>query len=213
MFVNCKALTSVREVGSFSDLGKLLKQGDLISPSGNLKEELKVFMGGAFFKEPGEEASGFPWVFSTFDLDRDDEKIDPAGWELKHYLENPVILWAHDSRIPAIGRSEGTAVTEGALRGRIFFNEKEYDPFGWGIGQRVAQGVIRAGSVGFLVNKVEVTGREDDPELIFREQELLEFSICNIPSNPYALSRESEQLTETAENRFWDSIIRNPRRM
>jgi hypothetical protein len=191
MYVNCRALDHPREIKDFGTLGKLLKEGDLLTSKGVLKQELKIFMGGAFFKEQLKtDDEIFPWVFSTFDLDRDDERIDPSGWDLKNYQKNPVILWAHDSRIPAIGMSKETGVKDRILGGNIIFNSKEMDPFGWGIGQRVAANVIRAGSVGFMVQKVEVTEESGEPSLIFRNQELLEFSICNIPSNPQPLHQE-----------------------
>ncbi len=210
MFVNCKALERGIEIKDFTYLARLLKEGDLITPSGDLKEELKISMGGAFFGEKDLEGPVFPWIFSTFDLDRDEEKIDPAGWDLKNYLKNPVILWAHDSRIPAIGVSRDTAVRNGVLGGNISFNSRETDPFGWGIGQRVADGVIRAGSVGFMVNKVEILDSADGTGLIFREQELLEFSICNIPSNPYALNLQRDKVHSIPEvSSFWSGLIRH----
>ncbi|MDR2186336.1 MAG: hypothetical protein LBO80_11835 [Treponema sp.] len=42
------------------------------------------------------------------------------------------------------------------LHGVVIFNDKDYDPFGWAIGQRVKAGVIRAGSVGFRVIEIEL---------------------------------------------------------
>jgi hypothetical protein len=41
---------------------------------------------------------GIAWTFSTFDLDRFDERINPAGWDFKQYMENPVVEWARRSR-------------------------------------------------------------------------------------------------------------------
>jgi hypothetical protein len=38
-----------------------------------------------------DELAGVPWTFSTFDLDRFDERVDPQGWELAQYKNNPVI--------------------------------------------------------------------------------------------------------------------------
>jgi HK97 family phage prohead protease len=156
---------------------------------------VKLYLGGLFFKEAPKDGR-YPWVFSTFDLDRHEERIDPKGWRLENYLKNPVVLWAHDSRIPAIGNAEGVAVTGGVLGGTVCFNEQSIDPFGWGIGQRVRTGVIRAGSVGFMVEKVEVTDSGDKSRLVIRQQELLEFSICNVPANPFALGSRGITHTE-----------------
>jgi HK97 family phage prohead protease len=141
------------------------------------------------------------WTLSTFDLDRFGERIDPAGWEYKRYRDNPVVEWAHRYDIPAIGKIEGLTADDNGLHGLVIFNGKDYDPFGWAIGQRVKDGVIRAGSVGFRVIEIELPDKEtgkDGTTLIFRKQELLEFSICNVPANPFALCKRNEQMNHPA---------------
>ena len=139
---------------------------------------------------------GIAWTLSTFDLDRFDERIDPMGWDFKRYVQNPVVEWAHRYDIPAIGKIEGLTIDDEGLHGLVFFNDKEFDAFGWSIGQRVKAGVIRAGSVGFRVIEIEIPDKataQDGTSLIFRKQELLEFSICNVPANPFALAREKRK--------------------
>jgi HK97 family phage prohead protease len=134
-----------------------------------------------------------PWTFSTGDVDRYLERIDPEGWELEAFRRNPVVQWAHRSDIPAIGKADQVGVRDDALAGDVVFNPREFDPFGWSIGERVRFGSITAGSVGFLVLKIEVPKQNPDTELIYRRQELVEFSICNVPANPYALADTSQQ--------------------
>ncbi|MBI9103750.1 MAG: peptidase [Spirochaetales bacterium] len=219
MLINCKHLNKEKTPINNRGLIKLLTEGSLISPTGELKEEVEVFLGGPFFKKltPDKTDNRFPWTFSTFDEDRDEERIDPAGWKLDNYLKNPVVLWAHDSRIPAIGYAEGTGIHENTLSGEVIFNDKEVDPFGWGVGQRVASGAIRAGSVGFLIHKVEIQENGKESKLIFRNQELLEFSICNVPSNPFALNLNHQYETpipdhtepKELEKTFWTNLIRS----
>jgi HK97 family phage prohead protease len=160
-----------------------------------------------------EAGQGFSWTLSTFDLDRFGERIDPAGWDYKRYMDNPVVQWAHRYDIPAIGKIEGLAADDGGLHGLVFFNDKAFDPFGWAIGQRVKAGVIRAGSVGFRVIEIEIPDKEtakDGTSLIFRKQELLEFSICNVPANPFALAKSSEAAkpeTTQEPSPFWGNFI------
>ena len=164
-----------------------------------------------------EAGQGFPWTLSTFDLDRFAERIDPAGWDFKRFTENPVVEWSHRYDIPAIGKIEGLTIDNDGLHGLVFFNDKSFDAFGWSIGQRVKAGVIRAGSVGFRPIEIEIPSKEDGKDgtaLIFRKQELLEFSICNVPANPYALARRNEGLgmrNEKSDNasHFWDCLINN----
>ena len=162
-----------------------------------------------------ETGQGFPWTLSTFDLDRFGERIDPQGWDFKRYMVNPVVEWAHRYDIPAIGKIEGLTIDDEGLHGLVYFNDKSYDPFGWSIGQRVKAGVIRAGSVGFRVIEIEIPSKEDSKDgtsLIFRKQELLEFSICNVPANPFALAKTIEAVkTETTQDlnhpTFWGGFI------
>lgn len=170
-----------------------------------------------FALSASDEAAGIPWTLTTFDLDRYGERIDPAGWDFKRYRDNPVVEWSHRYEIPAIGRIEGLAVDDEGLHGRVIFNSKDYDNFGWSIGERVKAGVIRAGSVGFRVIEIEIPDKEtakDGTTLIFRKQELLEFSVCNVPANPYALAKAVDKAgTDTKQELggplFWGGLIHN----
>ncbi|MDR0313968.1 MAG: HK97 family phage prohead protease [Treponema sp.] len=199
--------------------GLLKVSGDveLIAPIQIRNEELE--------KRKEKTIGGISWTFSTFDLDRYGERIDPLGWDFSQYVKNPVIEWAHCFHIPAIGKAENIHVDENGLHGVIVFNDKSFDPFGWSIGERVKAGVIRAGSVGFRVMEIEIPDKEtakDGTSLIFRKQELLEFSICNVPANPFALSKmRNEELGMSNEelgmncqsgpnaSLFWGSLINN----
>jgi len=165
----------------------------------------------------GENEKGMPWTLSTYDLDRFGEKIDPQGWDFKRFINNPVVEWAHRYDIPAIGKIEGLTVDDEGLHGLVIFNDKSFDPFAWGIEQRVRAGVIRAGSVGFRVIEIEIPSKEDSRDgtsLIFRKQELLEFSICNVPANPFALAKNIELAkTENTQGlnhpNYWGGLINN----
>jgi len=183
-----------------------------------VKSDVELIASVPFIKEEGkkeESEEGFAWTLSTYDLDRYAERIDPAGWDIRGYLDNPVVEWAHNFLIPAIGKIERLTADNNGLHGRVFFNDKSYDPFGWSIGQRVKAGVIRAGSVGFRPIEVEIPSKADSKDgttLIFRKQELLEFSICNVPANAFALTEKREQVTENREREesaspFWGSLI------
>jgi HK97 family phage prohead protease len=175
--------------------------------------DVELIAPAPFLLAAGDEAvEGLPWILSTFDLDRFGERIDPAGWDYKRYMENPVVEWAHRYDIPAIAHIKSLAVDDGGLRGLVVFNDKDYDPFGWAIGQRVRAGVIRAGSVGFRVMEIEIPDKEtgkDGTTLIFRKQELLEFSICNVPANPFALAKsiKTETKQDVGSSMFWGNII------
>ena len=173
--------------------------------SGKVAAQVEVF------KSVDVEKENFHWVMSTFDTDRDFEKVDQSGWDLKNYLMNPVVLWSHDYTIPAIGIAKNVKA-ENQLEGDIVFNDKDFDEFGWSIGQRVKAGVLRCGSVGFRVDELEFLEAHDrDCDCIFRKQELLEFSICCVPSNPFALNvptkkLEIERVIQNEECSFYDKL-------
>jgi HK97 family phage prohead protease len=165
----------------------------------------------------GEEAGdGIAWTLSTFDLDRFGERIDPAGWDYKRYMDNPVVEWAHRYDIPAIGKADSLYADEKGLHGVVIFNDKDYDPFGWALGERVKRGIIRAGSVGFRILEIEIPSKEDGKDgttLIFRKQELLEFSICNVPANPFALTKtiaegKAEIIQDLTCPTFWGGLLK-----
>jgi len=162
------------------------------------------------------ESNGFAWTLSTFDLDRFGERVDPQGWDFKRYMQNPVVEWAHRYDIPAIGKMDNLTIDDNGLHGVVFFNDKSFDPFAWSIEQRVKSGVIRAGSVGFRVIEIEIPDRKTQEEgtfLIFRKQELLEFSICNVPANPFALAKNESAKTEVKQDiglpNFFGGFINN----
>ena len=160
-----------------------------------VSQDIELITSVPFCLSSENDNEQFAWTLSTFDLDRYDERIDPHGWDFKKFLLNPVVEWAHKYDIPAIGKIETLSIDDDGLRGVVCFNPKEIDPFGWSIGQRVKAGVIRAGSVGFRVIEIEIPDKktaEDGTYLIFRKQELLEFSICNVPANPFALAKSIE---------------------
>jgi HK97 family phage prohead protease len=179
--------------------------------TGGFPAEVEVIATVPFALTKGEAGEDrVAWTFSTFDLDRVGERIDPAGWDFKRFLDNPVVEWAHRYDIPAIGRAEGLFADGKGLHGVVVFNDKDYDPFGWAVGERVKHGVIRAGSVGFRPLEIELPDKEtakDGTVLVFRKQELVEFSVCNVPANPFALSKGWEQKKQSELAPFWGNFI------
>ena len=193
-----------KELGCREKLLKFLKEN---THGGIVQPQVEVF------KSIDVQKDSFHWVMSTFDTDRDFEKVDPKGWNLKNYLANPVILWSHDYSIPAIGYAENVKA-DTVLEGDIVFNSKEFDEFGWSIGERVKAGALRCGSVGFIAEEVEFLEAKDrNCDLIFRKQELLEFSICCVPENPFAQNSGTKRLEiteviqdEPEELSYWDKL-------
>lgn len=164
---------------------------DKKTPKGEAKEELQLFRGfSTVFGKDETDPDLYNWTFSSEDVDSYGDTIDQKGWLMDRYNKNPIILWAHDHRIPGIGYAQKTWANPN-LGGAIRFNPKEVDPFADGIRARIDFGTIKTGSVGFMPfewemkeervgSAMEITG------IHFLIQELMEFSICNVPANPFA---------------------------
>jgi len=129
------------------------------------------------------------FCFSDGSVDRMGDTIDPNGWDLSDFLQNPVALWAHDSTQPTIGKASNVGVESARLMGDIEFAPFETYAFADTIYRLYEGGFLNAVSVGFL--PIEYSYVEDDPDrgwgIDFKRQQLLEISACPIPANPNAL--------------------------
>jgi HK97 family phage prohead protease len=115
-----------------------------------------------------------------------------AGWELKRFKRNPIILFNHKSDVP-VGHSPKTFIDEdrNALVSRIKLADEGTSDFIDTLYKLMKQRIVRAVSVGFRPTKdVEILRDKEGAflGLEFNGQELLEVSIVSIPANPNSLS-------------------------
>jgi HK97 family phage prohead protease len=136
------------------------------------------------------------FTISTGAVDRDQDTISVAGWQLDHFVRNPVVLWSHRAEDLPIGK----VVDIGRDDSRLFAAVK-FLPGGYGAASDLADvvyrmandGFLAATSVGFRPMAWDFTDDETRgadswfPGIDFHEQELVELSICTVPSNPEAL--------------------------
>lgn len=142
------------------------------------------------------------FVISTEEVDTYGTVFKIAGWNLDRYKRNPIVCYAHkthgDNPDTIIGTSEVFVEGE-ALIGRVHFEPAEINPLAEKVFQKVLAGTLRMASIG--ANPLrghwgdEKVG-EDKDVIYFDEQELLEWSIVPIGSNPDALKRNAEALEE-----------------
>jgi HK97 family phage prohead protease len=149
---------------------------------------------------PAEPTAGemraLRFTISTGSVDREQDVISIAGWDLKNYLRNPVVLWGHDASMLPIGRAFDVAIEDGALKASIEFiptDTPERGAFAESVYRLARAGFIAATSVGFRPLKWDYTrdaarGADDwFPGIDFEEQELVELSVVTVPANPEAL--------------------------
>jgi HK97 family phage prohead protease len=142
----------------------------------------------AVVRDVGDEDSrAIDFVISTESIDRYDSTLSLGGWKLANYRRNPVVLWGHDDCTPAIGRSFNIR-TEGGLCSSVEFAPPEVYPLADTIYQLLKKKFLNAASVGFIPLAYQWSNDESRPYGIdFEEQELLEWSVVNIPANPDCL--------------------------
>lgn len=137
-------------------------------------------------KEVNKDLYQIRFILSTPSVDRHGEIIDQKGWKLENYIKNPVVLWAHDQSIPAIGKMVDIGIVNGNLEGTVQFAYKE-NADAAKIFDLVAGEYINAGSVGFMNDKWMYDEQNDLLTLL--ENELYEFSIVNVGANAEALQK------------------------
>jgi|CXWL01.1.fsa_nt_gi HK97 family phage prohead protease len=123
------------------------------------------------------------FTISTAAIDRDGDTIDPKGWELDNYKRSPVVLWAHDHTTPPIGRASNLWTDAKGLHATVEFPPRGIHALADQVHDLVKAGFLSATSVGFIPKE----SRPIKTGQAITRAELLEFSICSIPSNPQAL--------------------------
>jgi HK97 family phage prohead protease len=127
------------------------------------------------------------FIVSTARVDRENDTIDPAGWELADYKKNPVVLWVHDHWSPPIGNARNIYLDGDVLRSMCEFTPEDMNPFGYQIYRLYQGGYMHACSAGF--QPIEYNYDETRKYGInFKRQSLLEYSCVPVPANPDALA-------------------------
>jgi len=142
------------------------------------------------------------FTISTGAIDRDNDTINPDGWNLENYMKNPVVLFAHDYRSLPVANALATWVENGKLKSRAKFTPQELYPFGYMVYQFYREGFMKATSVGFNPAKWQFS--EDRKWGVdFLEQELLEYSCVPVPANPEALIEAGAKGIDTSPLKEW----------
>lgn len=145
------------------------------------------------------------FIFSSARVDRHGEVIDQKGWKLENYMNNPVVLWAHDQSQFPIGKAANMSLESGNLEGDVIFAYKE-NPQAAIAFELAAGGFLSAGSVGFM-NKKWMYDKPTDV-LTLLENELFEFSIVNVPANPDAISKAVDSIkAKNMDKKFIDKVV------
>ncbi|MDY0144047.1 MAG: HK97 family phage prohead protease [Bacteroidales bacterium] len=160
-------------------------------------EDKKIF-GLGEFKASKDEADVYTAVISGIKTDRYGDTVNPEGWDLKNFKKNPVLLWAHDHKIPTVGNATKVWVEGKELMMKFKFAPT---PFAQELKMLVDERFLKAFSVGFMAKDYKF----NDAGVDFLAQELLECSFVNVPAYAEALMKSVGANSEKYKNFIKDS--------
>jgi len=128
-------------------------------------------------------------------------------WDFNNYKKNPIVGYMHNVHGSMFGGDDPDDVIgkadiyqDGKMTiGRVTFEPKEINEKADKIYQKIKFGSLNAASVGFIETEPGEYGKgneargADNETYYYGGQELLEFSIVNIPSNPGAIKRSIDE--------------------
>lgn len=151
----------------------------------------QAFVGGLTEVEhqrSGKDGRAFAFTLSTPLVNHMGDRVSQDGWRLDSYRANPVVLWAHDDSALPIAEGVDIRVEGETLKGVAVFPPNDFYAASDRIVQHIKRGLLRAVSVGFVPIRWRLVDDSSRPFGVdFLEQELVEFSIVNVPANPEAL--------------------------
>lgn len=147
-----------------------------------------------------KDTGGFSFIASTGAVDRQGEVVDPKGWQVERFKQNPVILWAHNYAELPVGKATSIRMDDKGLYVDGVFASEEQNPKAQQVRALYEGGFLSAVSVGFI--PLERDGN------IITKSELLEISVVPVPANPEALSlmKTSMQLDASLVKSMEDAL-------
>jgi hypothetical protein len=126
-------------------------------------------------------------LINTASVDRDRDRVIPAGARTDNYLKNPVVQWGHNYRDPwaTVGKSNSLTISDDGIVADFDLRPAANDQDPQAVVLLLWNGDwVRTASIGFIptAGKPNDAGGTD-----YSEWELLEWSIVPIPANQDAL--------------------------
>lgn len=160
----------------------------------------------------GEKDSGLvEFVITDESVDRMSDVIKLDGWDVKDFLNNPVVLWAHSHFDVPVGKAITLDIltAQKQIRSVTQFTPRDLSEFGYMVYQMYVQRFLNAVSVGFQPKEYTWVSSDTDEErarrggIDFLKQSLLEYSTVPVPANPNALAVARSAGIDTAPMKAW----------
>lgn len=141
------------------------------------------------------------FVVSDGQVDRHGESINPSGWMVENYMDNPIVLFGHNYKDLPIGKTLKVWVENGEqVLARMKFATHDFANKVWDL---IEGGFLNATSVGFIPLKLDEEGK-----YTWKEQELLEISVVPVPANPRALGKKELAIFKEIEEQTGEDILK-----
>ena len=149
-----------------------------------------------------EDTRTVEFVISNETKDRHGTVLNINGWKLDNYRANPIVGYQHNvygdlcsppNPDDVIGKTNKLWIEDGQLIASVTFEPADLNPQAEKIFRKIQFGTLSMASVGFIPLKGWRQEKDAKGNIIAEhsdEQELLEWSVVNIPSNPSAGKRE-----------------------
>jgi len=169
-----------------------------------MKPQIKVFNRIGFVREipkDVEDTRTIAFVISNSTRDRHKTVLNMDNWKLDNYKANPIVGYQHGVYGGFRNDPDSVIGTSNVFRdkddlvGEVKFEPEKINTLAEKIFRKVLHGTLRAASVGFLPFGIGKFGEDEEAQdksnetYYYEGQELLEWSIVNIGSNPTAVKR------------------------
>lgn len=180
------------------DIETLRAKGRLVQrslPDGGTIELVEKSVG---LKAYDPETRTIDILASDGSVDRYGDVIEPEGWITEQYERNPVVLIDHDYRVASIVGTAQVEKSAGGLRAKITLQDPAQSPSAAMVADKLADGMLRAVSVGFLPREAEWLRGKDNyiTGVHYLTSELLEISFVAVPANANAVLGNSVKAVE-----------------
>ena len=142
------------------------------------------------------------FIISSETVDRHGTVFKLDGWDLNTYNRNPIVCYNHrangENPDTIIGTSEVFRDGE-LLIGRVRFEDEGDNELADKVWKKVNKGILKMSSVGARVHDYRwgnTDKGEDSGTIYFTRQELLEWSVVSVGSNPDAFKRSADLVEE-----------------
>lgn len=142
------------------------------------------------------------FVISSEAVDSYDTVFKMDGWDLKRYESNPIVAYQHRAGSDDPDNIIGTStlrIEDGKLIGIVTFEDPETNPKAEKVFRKVQSGTLRMASIGARPSEArfgDPEKGEDKDVLYFTRQELMEWSVVSIGSNPDAHKRNAQTIED-----------------